>query len=621
MVQSLLALLVEKMKSDDWAACESPCLKLAKYVSVQTECDWSPVCTSWQWMEWSKLALKYGEDPELESAFLLAALSTSCAAIMKHNKQMVASLCEMVFSHSKFLRVILGHTKHKDELVGLLLTLLQIDSSTVVQDHIPIFLAAYGLTLSVLDQQIVKLFQICESNGIRFQKWKPYIWGEAAISHYSVYSVLQPTSLGNASSLLQCLEHLQQETVNNTITHFPCERSYTKTVAEDASVYDPAFYIPLFVSLLAPGELVRSYKFAQSGALALTVRALSLEDNKLRQAAYLVLSRYHNHLCIRPNKDQEIWLQFLNALRGGVMKLVQQEQKGNKHVVLPRLSSVVTVFFARACQILANPTMLMYPVITNYLLTKKYFNLTAVPEFLSLIHSNDVKQELHRNWILEVLRDGIHDADDLRLCLNSVALKFVMDLYSTITPPRISNIHLSHTEDQTATMKNSRTQILILEVIVSCTKSPENSKLLLDKYGLLAWLGGVIQCYKLTDALIPPIISILSSLIRYKAYTQYITELLFTLIREHRPSADQISHIVRVLDQYRTIVPFTEANVKELMEAVSSILDRQQLQNMQRCRNILIYGSAYQMCIEEPVEIISQLRDIVLVFASKHLRK
>lgn len=68
---------------------------------------------------------------------------------------------------------------------------------------------------------------------------------------------------------------------------------------DEKPVYDPAFYIPLFMSLLGPGESILCYKFFTSGGLALTVAALSLYDDKLRQAAYAVLSRFYSHLCIR----------------------------------------------------------------------------------------------------------------------------------------------------------------------------------------------------------------------------------------------------------------------------------------------------------------------------------
>ena len=147
---------------------------------------------------------------------------------------------------------------------------------------------------------------------------------------------------------------------------------------------------------------------------------------------------------------------------------------------------------------------------------------------------------------------------------------------------------------------------------MSCTKLPNNSQLLLEKYGLLSWLSSVIQCYDFVEPLVSPVMTILLSVIRFKSFTQHVTELLFILIRKHQPSADQMMHIVHILHQYRKIVRLTETNVKELIEFVSSSLDKHSL-HVQRCKNILIYGADYQLCVEEPIEIVRQLRDIVLI--------
>lgn len=52
---------------------------------------------------------------------------------------------------------LLVHFIVTDELISLLLTLLKIDTSVVVENHIPILLSAYELSLSVRDQQILKV--------------------------------------------------------------------------------------------------------------------------------------------------------------------------------------------------------------------------------------------------------------------------------------------------------------------------------------------------------------------------------------------------------------------------------------------------------------------------------
>lgn len=155
-------------------------------------------------------------------------------------------------------------------------------------------------------------------------------------------------------------------------------------------------------------------------------------------------------------------------------------------------------------------------------------------------------------------------------------------------------------------------QVLILEVIVSCTKLEHNCQLLLEKYGLLAWLSSVIQCFDFGDTLVPPVITTLLSVIKYKTYTQRVVELLFIAMRKYRLSVDQLMHIVRVLHQYKNIVHLTEPTANELVEIVSSTLDKQHAQHIQRCKNILMYGADYQLCVEEPVETVRQLKEIIL---------
>lgn len=110
-------------------------------------------------------------------------------------------------------------------------------------------------------------------------------------------------------------------------------------------------------------------------------------------------------------------------------------------------------------------------------------------------------------------------------------------------------------------------------------------------------------------------------MINYKSYAQRVTELLFMVMRKHQPSADQLMHIVCVLHQYKEIVPLTETTAKELVEFVSSVLDKQHTRHIQRCKNILLYGANYQLCIEEPVEVIRQLRDIILTMYRTSLPK
>lgn len=48
-------------------------------------------------------------------------------------------------------------------------------------------------------------------------------------------------------------------------------------------------------------------------------------------------------------------------------------------------------------------------------MAKECPDLTYVPELLELLHSTDVKFIEHRNFILEIMRDGLRDNNDLKV--------------------------------------------------------------------------------------------------------------------------------------------------------------------------------------------------------------
>lgn len=57
--------------------------------------------------------------------------------------------------------------------------------------------------------------------GVNLACWKPYVWGEAAIDHYSVRSNVSPAKPNPAATL----ELFQKDLVQATISKFPLDRS------------------------------------------------------------------------------------------------------------------------------------------------------------------------------------------------------------------------------------------------------------------------------------------------------------------------------------------------------------------------------------------------------------
>lgn len=72
----------------------------------------------------------------------------------------------------------------------------------------------------------------------------------------------------------------------------------------------------------------------------------------------------------------------MSALQKGVTAFGDQN---------PRLPSVVTVFLARSVLELDNPLSPMYRPLMNFVLAKPAMNLRTVPEFMPLLHSDQVE--------------------------------------------------------------------------------------------------------------------------------------------------------------------------------------------------------------------------------------
>lgn len=65
---------------------------------------------------------------------------------------------------------------------------------------------------------------------------------------------------------------------------------------EQTDIYDPAFYLPMFVSMFAPSEIIYTYRTCQSGCFSLILSALSSHHKDVRTTAFVTLQRFHSHL-------------------------------------------------------------------------------------------------------------------------------------------------------------------------------------------------------------------------------------------------------------------------------------------------------------------------------------
>lgn len=91
---------------------------------------------------------------------------------------------------------------------------------------------------------LLQLLQSYEAGGISLHECRPYLWGEAAVSHYSVKSKVG-MSLWRQPQANQVLELLDMNCVLETIKNFPLNRglkvsTYTLFIFY-VNVFDPIF--------------------------------------------------------------------------------------------------------------------------------------------------------------------------------------------------------------------------------------------------------------------------------------------------------------------------------------------------------------------------------------------
>uniref|UniRef100_A0A1B6LNS0 Nucleolar pre-ribosomal-associated protein 1 C-terminal domain-containing protein n=1 Tax=Graphocephala atropunctata TaxID=36148 RepID=A0A1B6LNS0_9HEMI len=576
-VVKTLDMLVPLTAPPTLARAESVCASLRDVVDPEAkDQDWEPIRSCEVWSRWVRLALKLGETPDTQASFLLSTLTRLCAAVYHDDRSKAANLTEMVFSHSQFLAVVLAKpSPTKDALMELILTLLQLDASVMVSSHIPIFLSAYSASLSTCDQLILRLLQLYEKEGVSIAEWKPLLWGESAASFYSVRSQVTP-GLWTRQSFTQLLDLFDEQRVNTTIAQFPVDRDLKPkdSVKEQADVYDPAFYLPMLVSMFAPSEIVFTYKTCQSGCLSLVLSALASYHENVRIVAYVALQRFHCHLESHTNSQDTLWLHFLDALRLGL-----NAAEGE----VPRINSVVAVFLARTALVLTNPSHPLYLPLSQFVLAKPRFHLETVPELLPLFNSADVQlHNTHQEWMLSVLRDGMRDSEDFLVCLKSMVFKIILEFYSS-------------------TLASEKSKLLILETLLAAVSVRGAGLLLMGCYSLYPWLHSVVR--DPSPVLLTPLIALLTAVL-HKSSAAVVVPLLIHLASLPQLTEPQLTAVLAALAPHQ----LTAGAVTRLVDTVDSTLG-----GAYQLRTMLANGVKYvEPAPTESKDAMGYLKNVVL---------
>uniref|UniRef100_A0A5S6LMT8 ER lumen protein-retaining receptor 2 n=1 Tax=Xenopus tropicalis TaxID=8364 RepID=A0A5S6LMT8_XENTR len=405
----------------------------------------------------------------------------------------------MLTQHSLFLPTLLRSqeeegtaTSHTQELlVDILRTIVKKCPSVCDGNHFAILLGAYGATLSATDQKILQLLQAYEKNNHSLTEFRLLLWGPAAVEHHKTRKTLGQ-SLWQQPSMEEILSLLDREKIMKTIFHFPQHR---KLIAEGAKeilyedsgikdldkLYDPCFLLPLFSELVRPELMVDCVKFVDTNALGLAMAALSSYDYNMRAAANYVLGSFLSHMEGARFRDKRQLQYLMDIVKNGIRQPNQ------------RLTFLLPLYVAKASQQILKPEEHIYIKMSKFLLSHQYLDMKKVPDFYKLFYSFDFEHKVEREWILELLRDGMRDKYCYELCDNQRIFHVIMAYYN------------SPLSDETS-------QNLVLEILQNASHITKAAYQLIRDHSLLTWIIHILEKRYLENKLLANLISLIHNL-------------------------------------------------------------------------------------------------------------
>ncbi|CAF1319100.1 unnamed protein product, partial [Didymodactylos carnosus] len=376
-----------------------------------------------------------------------------------------------LFTHQNFLEQIVENSikDNRRTLVDIMSFLIQHYNHEYVQidceKHFQLFLTIYNGKLSLDDQHILNAMYTYEKYGYTmYDKYKPFIWGEQALKFYTLNR--QKKTLWHTPNLATILALLEDNVMLNSILYYPVVRrlrTLEPVVYEHGDIiYDPTFLIPVFYHSLAPECIVQCQQFVEKRCLSYCLMALSTRCALLRAVVYNCLWRFEQHLISQRFYCKDQISTMLLLLKNGV-------RKSNL-----KLAPIVSLFLSKLVDLFTKPESKFYRRISRYLLKQSYIDLVHVPLFAELFHSLTMEHKQERSWILNLLKYGIKDPIDYRLCTKSYVFKTLMTFYN-------------------CSLSDNATKLEIIEIFHSTSKISESLMSLMYDYGLLLWLQTIIK--------------------------------------------------------------------------------------------------------------------------------
>lgn len=314
--------------------------------------DPSTITTTSTWATFVKNSIKSGLSAKSYAGDVILRQLSTLLDLLYEDSNSTESLqdhFESLMSHPAYFDVALGSIDSplKESLFHLTFVFTKKGPGLALEKHIPVYLGAYQATLSKTDQYILALLQLYERSKVSFTKFRPFLWGEAAILRHSLRGADEKgDALNKKSGNLETLNLLEETLVRKSFVEYPVWRkldavsqvpklsivtakqrldllegqfllnvvqaddgkgfemtmkshfrSEVNRDEEDFSgIYDPAFIIPLISSIFAPEQVDLMSIAVQKGLVPFLFAALSSQDLHMRLAVGQTLMRCRSHL-------------------------------------------------------------------------------------------------------------------------------------------------------------------------------------------------------------------------------------------------------------------------------------------------------------------------------------
>ncbi|KAK4052637.1 hypothetical protein OIO90_004265 [Microbotryomycetes sp. JL221] len=328
----------------------------------------------------------------------------------------------------------------------------------------------YGGTMSVLDRQMLRLFQRVElvsgsSIAFALRAWSP---GSDALSTTPLdgHGVTTLSALIE-SPLRQCCVRI-------------CASSrMVFTPEQDSNAYDPDFLLPLISSVVLYEEL-RVHDWVvllESGALSLPVAALASSNDQTRLLARATLARAINKLeALQQLKERDELMLVLTQTRHCVFSPSAEP-----------IPSIIALFLCETLATLGRPASPFYPMLVRFLLQRSTLDQKDVPMLYQMIYSTTDQPFEDRIWILNLIEKGLMRSQDWKILRRRQTFELLASLFESSKKAMVQ--HGSVFVGNRAKAQDENIRHAVLKVFVKASLIPQAARELLSRNGIMAWLA------------------------------------------------------------------------------------------------------------------------------------